>query len=447
MTATAPLSIETFSPIALGNASPKGRPQTKFVPYQPQSLAETGLAMGDIESLALKLLLHQGALTGKQIAQHLRLPFNIVFEALRHFKSQMLLAYKASAAMNDFEHELTDSGAERAKRWMKRCTFCGAAPVPLRDYVTSVQQQTLRNSRPTLSSVLAAFHDLSVPDVMISQIGQAITAGRGLFLYGPPGNGKTSIAERVIRSVSDAIWIPRTITVSGEIVRLFDPSNHEELPLEPSLSGSLDTSRIDLRWVRIRRPTVIAGGELTLEHLEMQPDKLSGIIEAPLQMKSNGGALVIDDFGRQRLSPADLLNRWIVPLEKGVDYQTLPAGRQIQVPFDQLIVFATNVAPSELVDEAFLRRIPYKVEVAGPTETQFRELFETSAQQMGVTYSAEAVEHLLDTYYRQGQRGMRYCHVRDLLLQIKHLCEFHERPAELTPKNFDVAAHNYFAGL
>jgi predicted ATPase with chaperone activity len=414
-----------------------------FIPREPQSLAEAGLTFAEVEALILKLMLHQGSLSGRQIAQHIRLPFNVAFEVLCGLKSQLLVAYKAAAPMGDFKHDLTESGVQRAQRWMKRCTFYGAAPVRLSDYVQSVAQQTIRNARPRLTAVVNAFADLSLSETMISQVGQAITAGRGLFLYGAPGNGKTSIAERVIRSIGDTIWIPRTITAGGEIIRLFDPANHQEAPAE----GKSSESRIDQRWVRIIRPTVVVGGELTLEQLDMSIDKVSGILEAPLQMKSNCGALVIDDFGRQRVSPVDMLNRWIVPLEKGFDFQTLPAGRQIQVPFDQLLVFATNLAPHQLVDEAFLRRIPYKVEVIDPTEMEFRRLFEGLCQSMKIALEPGVLDYLLQTHYKAVGRPLRYCHARDLLQQVRHLCDFHERPAELNRKTADAAAYNYFAGL
>lgn len=350
--------------------------------------------------------------------------------------------------MGDFEHELTESGVQRAQRWMKRCTFYGAAPVPLQEYALSVARQTVRGARPRLSAVVKAFADLSLSEVMISQIGQAITAGRGMFLYGAAGNGKTSIAERVVRSIGDTIWIPRTLTVGGEVIRLFDPANHQEAPAEAQPSDARPSdARIDQRWVRIMRPTVIVGGELTLEQLDMSVDKVTGILEAPLQMKSNCGALVIDDFGRQRVSPVDLLNRWIVPLEKGFDFQTLPTGRQVQVPFDQLLIFATNLAPRELVDEAFLRRIPYKVEVQDPTATEFRRLFEGLSQNMKIALEPGVIDYLVQTHYTAVGRRLRYCHARDLLLQVRHLCDFHERPAELNRKTADAAAHNYFGGL
>jgi predicted ATPase with chaperone activity len=428
-------TVPTFTSIQTGG----------FTPRSPQTLAEAGLTVADLESLMLKTLLQQGCMTGHKIAGQLRLPFSVAIEVLRLLKGQMLVNYKASAPMGDFLHELTDSGVERAQRWIRRSTYCGAAPVPLQDYIASVEKQSLRKTKPKYNQVAAAFHDLSLSQEMVSQIGQAATAGKGLFLYGSPGNGKTSIAERVIRPFGDTIWIPRTIIVGGEMVRLYDPTNHQEVPVDREAAPG--ESRIDGRWVRIKRPTVVVGGELTLEHLEMSVDKVSGIIEAPLQMKSNGGVFVIDDFGRQRCSTAELLNRWIIPLEKGFDYQTLPTGRQIQIPFDQLLVFATNLAPKELVDEAFLRRIPYKVEVRDPSEQEFRGLVRSLAEKMGVRSNPEAIDYLITRHYRQSSRPFRYCHVRDLLAQVKHYCEFHECKCEMTPQTLDVAVHNYFAGL
>ena len=435
----------TFADAAFPLPAAAGKPE--FTPREPQTLSDAGLTFAEVEALILKLMLHQGSLTGRQIAQHIRLPFNVAFEVLRGLKAQLSVAYKASAPMGDFEHELTETGVQRAQRWMKRCTFYGAAPVPLQEYMQSVARQTVRNARPRLSAVINAFADLSLPEAVISQIGQAITAGRGMFLYGAPGNGKTSIAERVIRSIGDAIWIPRTITVGGEVIRLFDPANHQEAPVAKPADARPTDARVDQRWVRILRPVVVVGGELTLEQLDMSLDKVSGILEASLQMKSNCGALVIDDFGRQRVSPVDLLNRWIVPLEKGFDFQTLPTGRQVQVPFDQLLVFATNLAPRELVDEAFLRRIPYKVEVQDPSEAEFRRLLEGSAQGMNIALEPGAIDYLIETHYKALGRPLRYCHARDLLQQVRHLCDFHERPAELNRKTADAAAHNYFGGL
>jgi hypothetical protein len=258
----------------------------------------------------------------------------------------------------------------------------------------------------------------------------------------PPENGKTSIAERVINAVSDSIWIPRTITITGEVIRLFDPACHA---LASDNAEVLRGLRHDTRWVRIRRPSVMVGGELTLDHLEINFNRNTGINEAPVQLKSNGGALVIDDFGRQRVSVAELLNRWIVPLEKGYDLLTLNSGRQIEVPFDQLLVFATNIDPKDIVDEAFLRRIPYKIRVCDPDEKEFYRLMDETATKLGFIIEPDAISHLIGRHY--GKRPMRFCHVRDLLLQVKNLCQFQDRPLILSARAFDTAVQNYFAAM
>ena len=279
---------------------------------------------------------------------------------------------------------------------------------------------------------------------MFGRLGPAINSGRGLFLYGSPGNGKTSIAERVTRAFGQHIWIPRTIGIDGEIVRLYDPANHEEMPLDPS-AGLIDQRKIDRRWIRIRRPTIIAGGELTMSALDITINTSTGVSDSPLQLKSNCGTLVIDDFGRQRMSIDELLNRWILPLEKRFDFLNLPNGKKITVPFDQLIIFSTNLEPRELVDEAFLRRIPYKIEVVDPTEDEFRELFRMMIPKLGFEYRQGPVDYLIDTYYRKTGRPFRCCHPRDLLLQVRSLCAYHQQPLELSDEFFDMAVDNYFA--
>jgi predicted ATPase with chaperone activity len=418
-----------------------------FVPPEPATLDETGLAQPDIEALVLKLLLASGPTVGRRIAEQLRLPFGLVADQLRSFKAQMLLNYSNQATMGDFEYALTDEGQQRAQWHAGRCTYCGAAPVPLADYIASVERQSIRKLRPKLPDLCAAFSDLLLSPALLSQVGQAVHAGRGLFLYGQPGNGKTSVAERVIRAASQYIWIPRTITVTGETIRLFDPANHEEAPLTSPQGQLIDALRYDRRWVRIRRPSIVVGGELKLEQLEITNNPVTGILESPVQLKSNCGALVIDDFGRQRCSTAELLNRWIVPLEKGHDYLHLPSGRQIQVPFDQLLIFSTNLEPHKLVDEAFLRRIPYKIEMGDPSPREFRDLVRQWCGRLAVEYHDDAVDHLLSRHYNESSRPLRYCHPRDLVLQVKAFCEFHEQPLVLSAKALDVAVKNYFAGL
>jgi predicted ATPase with chaperone activity len=265
-----------------------------------------------------------------------------------------------------------------------------------------------------------------------------------MFLFGSPGNGKTSIAERITQAFGTTIWVPRAIGIDGEIVRLYDPMNHVEVPLEPG-KGLWDQRRIDKRWTRIRRPTIVAGGELTMAALEVSVSTTTGIGESPLQLKSNCGTLVIDDFGRQRMSIDDLLNRWIVPLETRSDFLNLPNGKRVKVPFDQLIIFSTNLEPRQLVDEAFLRRIPYKIEVVDPTEDEFRDLFVMMAPKLGVEYHREPVDHLIETHYRKAGRPFRFCQPRDLLLQVRNYCVYHKRPPVLTCEYLDLAVENYFA--
>lgn len=447
------------SPIQPGASAmePGSRPRVKpvvpnrtgFFPDEPQTREQTGLSATEIESLILKVLLNCGLATGREISQHIRLPFSIVKDELLTLKAQLLVAYRDGAPMNDYEYELTELGVDRARRRAEVCTYFGAAPVRMAAYIEAIKKQSIENATPRLADLQRAFADLQLPHAVISQIGQAVNAGKSLFLYGAPGNGKTCIAERVIRAVSEYIWIPRCITVTDEIIRLYDPSMHEEVPLVEGTTEDrlLESFKVDRRWIRIRRPTVVTGGELTLDMLECNLNPATGINEAPLQLKSNGGALVIDDFGRQRMSTTELLNRWIVPLEKGHDYLTLSSGRHLEVPFAQLLVFSTNLDPRDIVDEAFLRRIPYKIEVFDPTEDEFRQLFLKLARKMGFDIEDRVVDYLLEKHYRKQKRPLRYCHSRDLLLQVKNLNEFHEFPMEVTEMALDVAAYNYFAGL
>jgi hypothetical protein len=422
-------------------------PRGAFFPVEPATLEETGLSPNDVEPLVLKLLLTSGPTVGRKIADQVRLPFALMTELLRSLRTQLLLGVSNQGTMGDFEYDLTGEGRERAQWLADRCTYCGSAPVPLNSYLASVEAQSIRKAKVRLSHVSRALSDLMLMPAAVSQLGQAVNAGRGLFLYGPPGNGKTSIAERLVRAMSPYLWIPRTITTSGEVIRLFDPVSHTEEPFDAPSENLLDMLRFDRRWVRIRRPLVVVGGELKLDQLEVAHNPTTGILEAPVQLKSNGGTLVVDDFGRQRCSTAELLNRWIVPLEKGYDYLNLPSGRQIQIPFDQLLVFSTNLPPHDLVDEAFLRRIPYKIEVTDPTPAEFRTLVQQWCGKLGIEFQSAAVDYLLVKHYHEAKRPLRYCHARDLVQQVLGFCEFQERPLVLTPEAFDAAARNYFAGL
>jgi predicted ATPase with chaperone activity len=420
-----------------------------FVPVEPSTIAEAGMTSSAVEGLVLKLLLSRGDTVGRQISDHIRLPFGIIDTLLRDMKTEQLVVHKGSAPMNDYVYQLTDMGRERARRLSEHCTYFGSAPVALNDYIAAVAKQSLTAQHPTADDLQRAFSDLLINKSMLRRLGPAINSGRGLFLFGAPGNGKTSIAERVTKAFGQFIWIPRAIGVDGEIIRLYDPNTHEEAPLDPG-SGLLDQNQIDRRWIRIRRPTVVVGGELTMSNLEVTLNTSTGISEAPMQLKSNCGTLVIDDFGRQRMSTDELLNRWIVPLEKRYDYLNLANGKKIEVPFDQLVIFSTNLEPRDLVDDAFLRRIPYKIEVVDPTEEEFRDLFKMMAPILGFEYDEDdedVVTYLFETHYRPTGRRMRCCHPRDLLMQARNMCLYEGRPMELSKEAMDFAVENYFAVL
>ncbi len=424
-----------------GETAPK---QTCFMPIEPDSFQAARLTETEVEALVLKYLLARGDAAGREIADQVKLPFILIDELLREMKNGQLLVHRGSAPMNDFVYQMTDLGRERARRFSQHCTYFGAAPVSLPDYIASVHAQSLAGQHPTVEDLHRAFDGLLLNRKMLDRLGPAINSGRGLFLFGPPGNGKSSIAERITAAFGRDIWVPRAIGVDGTILRLFDPLNHVEVPLE-SNGGLLDARKVDKRWVRIRRPTIIAGGELTMAQLDVSTNPTTGISEAPLQMKSNCGTLVIDDFGRQRMRVDELLNRWIVPLEKRVDFLSMPNGKKIQVPFDQLVVFSTNLEPKQLVDEAFLRRIPYKIEVIDPTEEEFRDLFRVMAEQLGIGYQQEAVDYVIEQHFRRNNRPLRFCQPRDLLLQIRNYCKYHDCPPQMTAEMFDRAVENYFA--
>ena len=416
----------------------------EFLPREPNSFQQAGLSASQVESLALKFLLAIGTTTGRDVAEQVMLPFKLIDDLLAQMKNDQLVFYYASASMNDYSYQLTEMGRERARRQSEQCTYFGAAPVSLRHYIKSVEAQSLTKQHPTADDLRHAFRDLLIHPKMLQRLGPAINSGRGLFLFGAAGNGKTSIAERVTAVFGSRIWIPRSISVDGEIIRVFDPSNHVEAPVERN-EGLLEERKIDKRWVRVERPTIVVGGELTMESLEITLNTTTGICEAPLQMKSNCGTLVIDDFGRQKMSIDQLLNRWIVPLEKRYDYLNLCNGKKIQVPFDQLIIFATNLEPRDLVDEAFLRRIPYKIEVTDPSEEDFRELFKIMGKILGIDHQESAIDYLIETHYRKVNRPFRCCQPRDLLTQIRNYCHYINRKPEMTPEFFDFAVENYFA--
>jgi predicted ATPase with chaperone activity len=415
-----------------------------FHPRPVNSFEDAGLNHALVESLVLKFLFNMGMASGRRIALELGLPFGPFPDFLRQLKNQQIVNYSASATASDFVYSLTDNGRARARTYFEECSYVGTAPVPFEAYLESVEAQTIATEHPKEEDLRRAFSDLLVSEQTFDTLGPAINSGRGLFLYGPPGNGKTSIAERITLCFGTSVWIPTVLWIEGQLIKLFDLANHE--PIEEGGSGGLlDSTDYDRRWVHIRRPTIVAGGELRMEDLEIRFDPVTKVSEAPLQLKSNLGSFLIDDFGRQRMQPVELLNRWIVPLEKRYDFLSLANGKKVRVPFDQLIIFSTNLEPKQLVDEAFLRRIPYKIHAADPSEEDFRAMIEMFAPKLGFdTVDRASVDHLIDEHYRTSQRPLRCCQPRDLLLQVRNYCIYNDLPLRMTPEYFDIAVANYF---
>lgn len=424
--------------------APRRQP-TEFIPREPERMEQVGLSIEEIERLIMKFLLARGSTEGRRVAQSLCLPFGLLAPVFNELKALQHLAYRNSTSMGDYEYMLTDTGRERARRYNEECTYFGACPVSLKDYVRSVKAQTITNFSTTISDLKRAFGDLIINDSMLRRLGPAINSGRGMFLFGAAGNGKTSIAERITNCFGSAIYIPKAIGVDGDIIRVFDPAVHDRVEDGPQVGGLMNDSKIDSRWIKVRRPTVIAGGELTMEELEIRQNQATKICEAPIQLKSNCGTLVIDDFGRQRMPVVELLNRWIVPLEKRYDYLSVPCGKRIQVPFDQIIIFSTNLEPRDLVDAAFLRRIPYKIAVPDPSLEEFHRLFALVGSSLGFAYEKRAIDYLLAKHYAPTDRPLRACQPRDILLQVKYYCQYLGQPVRLTPDAIDFACENYFS--
>lgn len=431
--------------VATANSS-QTKADDSFRPRRPKSLADTGLQMADLYPLAIKYLFLHGNRSGNQIAKQLKLPYEFIIPVMESLKADLLVAHKTAAGIGDYQFELSPKGVEQARLHLARSTYCGSAPVSIEDYQDSVRRQSIKNLAPSFEDVSNALSDLVVTDLTINQMGQAINSGKSMFLFGAPGNGKTSLAKRAILAISEVLWIPRSITIGGEVIRMFDPSVHEPMPL-PEPSGFIQDDIGDERWIRIRRPTIVVGGELEMKHLEATLNPVTGIIEAPIHVKSNCGCLVVDDFGRQQISTTELLNRWIVPMESGNDYLNLPSGRQISLPFDQFLVFSTNLEPTSLCDEAFLRRIPYKIEVFDPTEEQFLQLFHAELKSQGFIVEKDAVEQIVEYHYKRANRPFRFCHVVDLIAQCRDFCIFHRRKPEFTRDIAELAVLNYFAGM
>ena len=414
-------------------------------PPVPHSLEDTGLAPDHIEQLVIKSL-YGGELTGLVVADQLRLPFGIIEPLIERVRAERLVEVKGTVGSGSaaYRYALTDLGRDRARQYLDINHYVGAAPVPLEHYV--LEMQALSCARPYVDRecLREGFSHLVIGDQLLEQIGPAANAGKAMFLYGPPGNGKTVIGEGLGRAIGGDMYMPHAIEVDGHIITMYDPISHQALDPESGSTGILAEPPRDRRWIRIRRPVVVVGGELTLDMLDLTYNPLAKFYEAPIQLKANGGVFLVDDFGRQRMRPADLLNRWIVPLESRVDYLTLHTGKKFQVPFDVLTIFATNLDPTSLADEAFLRRIPYKVAVGDPTVEQFTRIFELNCQRLKLTFHQVMVSYLHRRHYRDVGRPMRACHPRDLIDQAVAICRYRGMPPTITRQLLDMACASYF---
>ena len=412
---------------------------TPFFPRAPESLEAAGLSATLVEEHLLRCLHAAPQSSGAQLALACGLSFHAIGPVIDTLRQQQLVEIRGQRGIGDagYAYVLTTKGTARGQEALDKTMYRGPLPVPIAEYMASVKGQPIDMRLVTAARVREAFADLVAPDSVSDKIGPSIMSGSALFLFGAPGNGKTAMAERISRVLSDPIFIPHAIEVDGAIVKLFDPLVHR-------LVECNSTPGQDHRWVQIHRPLVIAGGELTLDGLDLLWSGTGRYYEAPLQLKANGGVLLIDDFGRQQMRPMDMLNRWIVPLEKHVDYLTLATGKRVQVPFEQMLVFATNLEPASLADEAFLRRIRFKLRLGDPTPEQFQEIFRRECVSRGLQFSPDGVRYMVERWW--ADQPLRMCQPRDVLDQLVAIAHYQGvQPDTASHRLLDEACSSYFA--
>ncbi|HYT67366.1 MAG TPA: hypothetical protein VEL51_13150 [Vicinamibacterales bacterium] len=411
----------------------------------PATIADTGLHPDTLAQLMLKSLI-AGESSGMHLAESMRLPYSVLEAMVQHARVEKLVEVRGASGAGSagYRYALTDLGRDRAMQFLDINRYVGPAPVPLAQYNAYVR--ACMAARPWIDRDCLAkgFDHLVVSAGMYEKLGPAVNSGKSLFLYGAPGNGKTVVAEGIGRALGSDMHIPHAIDVDGQTITMFDPVNHIRASSTGASQSVIAAAAHDRRWEQIRRPVVVVGGELTLEMLDLTFNPIAKFYEAPIQMKANGGVFVVDDFGRQRIPPRDLLNRWIVPLESRVDFLTLHTGRKFEIPFNVFIIFATNLKPESLADEAFLRRIPYKIRAKNPTIEEYAKIFELNCRKRGLPFDPVMVEYLQRTYYGPRNLQMRACHPRDLVEQVVDMCRYQQREPVISRDLLDAACASYF---
>jgi predicted ATPase with chaperone activity len=425
-------------------------------PSAPETLQQTGLNVGFLSDMLLRILYTRGGMLGLDVAKLLCLPFKVVEEALGFLKHEKCIEVLGGDLIGriSYKFTLTELGRKRAQEAFQMCAYVGPAPVPLEDYVEQVYRQAVTAIDISPEALRAAFSHLVVTEELFNAVGPAVVSGKSVFIYGPPGNGKTAIAQSIgnfMNTCGGEIYVPFAFLAEGNIVTLFDPAIHERIDAEDegrledneaTIRRLLNTGTVDMRWVKVKRPVIVTGGELSLTMLDLKYSPDSNYYQAPLHVKANGGIFLIDDFGRQLCSPKELLNRWIVPLENRVDYLTLASGQKFQVPFEQLTMFSTNLDPKDLVDDAFLRRMRHKVEINAPQRDVFEKIFANYSRKLGMNPCPEAIDFLFERYYSRG-RTTRASDARDLLETVQSICRFKRIPVQLTRQLMVDAASSF----